>query len=641
MRASPELTKGRPKRKRLKRSQPDVLETELRIVQANCRQSGTRFEQLLQAEKDGINGAPAHILACTDPVLSMAFTNTVKHGYVLDMCPERPLLESDNPNDKEYRREQKKKAQKAEKVARKRGIAPDTTAEQETKTQASTVKFARPFFCVHRSIPRSSWHVEYHQDDNKNLAATLYLMTTSGEVAIHNVHNTNTTNEQINIDQLIGRMAGLKLQVVVGDFNLHHESWAGDRLKQSQVSAMANDLANRMKSAGMKLITEKGCRTYTRSGAEDDSTASCIDLTFVSQDLKLNPLGWSIDERSLWDKSDHRPIRTVLSLSTLLCKRVHYKYNKAALGAYQKMIAAKMAELSHCPLDSKVDLDQAARTLLEEVGDSRDKCIPTRLANAPPRSKYPLDPSIRLTLQNEAITIAEPGQNLDYEAKRVQRRRGWEAHKIKQGQIYRRYAGKKSKLPNGTWDLAKLAKKVSGPRLATDIPALTKDTDGISYNTEKEKQQCFRKHMWPKTSDGKKAPEIPFPKLDPNRYQFEMDRNVDEATVDRIIRQLPNGKAYGYDKIANEAVKLARVELVPFLARFYHACFQLSHVPLAFKQAITVVLPKAEKDSYDSPKSWRPIALLPAFGKILDRIAAERLKEAVIKHDLLPHSQYG
>ncbi|KAF5660097.1 hypothetical protein FHETE_9068 [Fusarium heterosporum] len=336
-------------------------------------------------------------------------------------------------------------------------------------------------------------------------------MTASGEVAIHNVHNTNSTHEQISIDHLVHRMAGLELRIVVGDFNLHHISWAGDLLKPGQTSALAHDLADKMKAAGMELITEKGCRTYTWSSREDDSTALCIDLTFVSQDLKLKPLTWSVDDNSLWDKSDHRPIRTVLTLTNVLCKRVHYKYDKAALGAYQEMIAAKMAGLSHCPLDSKADLDRAAHMLLEEVGDCLDKCIPTCAANPPPRSKYPLDPSIRLTLQTEAITIAESGQNLTT-----------------------RHSGCND----------------GGDRKRTRSSRAINIVDTSARRASSQT---------PKPSDGEKAPEIPFPRLDPNRYQFEMDRNVDEAIVDHIIRQLPSEKASGYDKIANEATKMTRV----------------------------------------------------------------------------------
>ncbi|KAI6774935.1 hypothetical protein HG530_001693 [Fusarium avenaceum] len=457
---------------------------------------------------------------------------------------------------------------------------------------------------------RTSWPVEYHKDGNKNLAATLSLKTKSSEIAVHNVHNTNTLGEQINIDDLTGRFALSENHLVVGHFNLHHPAWAGKLMNPVLASPMANQLNERMAVSGMKLVTVKGTTTYRRKNAHRSSIASCIDLTFASTALKSKVLRWGVDDKSRWEKSDHCPIRTVLDFQPFLDTTVRYKYSKTALGAYQTMVAAKMEEMRTCTLSSQDDLDQAAVKLIQSLEECRDKCIPSCLANPPGKSRYPQDPNIRLTMQKEAITVAEPGPGLDREVRRVMRRRAHEANKLKGGDGYRRYAGMKSTAPNGVWALSKMAKRMVAPQHTTDMPPLTKEQGDVTYVTEEEKQKCLRDSIWSRTSDTPGAYKIQFPDLDPNRRQLNIDQSLDEATVDRFIRKLPSGKAAGRDKIASEAIKMARTQLLEFITRFFGACLQFCHIPRIFRQANTVILPKADKETYDSPKSWRPIALL-------------------------------
>ncbi|KAK4207385.1 hypothetical protein QBC37DRAFT_242114, partial [Rhypophila decipiens] len=54
-------------------------------------------------------------------------------------------------------------------------------------------------------------------------------------------------------------------------------------------------------------------------------------------------------------------------------------------------------------------------------------------------------------------------------------------------------------------------------------------------------------------------------------------------------------------------------------------CLELSHHPQAFRIAVIVLLKKAGKDSYRTPKSWRPISLLPCIAKIFEKVLANRL----------------
>lgn len=75
--------------------------------------------------------------------------------------------------------------------------------------------------------------------------------------------------------------------------------------------------------------------------------------------------------------------------------------------------------------------------------------------------------------------------------------------------------------------------------------------------------------------------------------------------------------------MANEDLQICREVLSPYLHHGFEACLLLSYHPTAFKHAATVMLRKAGKKSYHAPKSWRPIALLPVVGKVLEKIVTK------------------
>lgn len=81
--------------------------------------------------------------------------------------------------------------------------------------------------------------------------------------------------------------------------------------------------------------------------------------------------------------------------------------------------------------------------------------------------------------------------------------------------------------------------------------------------------------------------------------------------------------------------------LLPYLERLFNACLSLRYHPRLFKHSITVMIPKGGGKPHHLPGSWRPLALLPCVGKILERVVTNRLQELVIHCNLLPRTQYG
>ena len=56
---------------------------------------------------------------------------------------------------------------------------------------------------------------------------------------------------------------------------------------------------------------------------------------------------------------------------------------------------------------------------------------------------------------------------------------------------------------------------------------------------------------------------------------------------------------------------------------------------------MTIVIPKPNKLSYDSPKSFRLIVLLNTMGKLIEKVISNRLQFHVILNNFIYQSQLG
>ncbi|KAF4900995.1 RNA-directed DNA polymerase from mobile element jockey [Colletotrichum viniferum] len=125
------------------------------------------------------------------------------------------------------------------------------------------------------------------------------------------------------------------------------------------------------------------------------------------------------------------------------------------------------------------------------------------------------------------------------------------------------------------------------------------------------------------------------------KLKSEPPPKLNRQKVRKIVKRLPARKAPGPDEIPNPALKIAVDVLLPYLLHLFNACIKFHYHPVCFKESITIVIPKEGKSDYTDPKNYRPIALLPCIGKVLERLVADYIKELAIKYDLIPFSQYG
>ena len=115
--------------------------------------------------------------------------------------------------------------------------------------------------------------------------------------------------------------------------------------------------------------------------------------------------------------------------------------------------------------------------------------------------------------------------------------------------------------------------------------------------------------------------------------------SVDSSDVLKIIKSLKNSKATGTDNIDTYVIKLVAADLVTRLTYIINLSLQMSVFPSVWKYA--KVVPLLKKGDPLVVKNYRPVALLPIFSKILERVVFNQLVTYLDNNGLIHPNHHG
>ena len=140
------------------------------------------------------------------------------------------------------------------------------------------------------------------------------------------------------------------------------------------------------------------------------------------------------------------------------------------------------------------------------------------------------------------------------------------------------------------------------------------------------------------------AHKVVFKPLEQAKQETEdkhyMLREINVLEITKTLQKCRNRSAPGEDQISYLILKNLDRENLSNIVLIYNSCLKTGYFPNAWKQAKVVMLPKPGKD-LTKPTSYRPISLLPAMGKIFERIVASRLSAFLEKVDYFDENQAG
>ena len=117
------------------------------------------------------------------------------------------------------------------------------------------------------------------------------------------------------------------------------------------------------------------------------------------------------------------------------------------------------------------------------------------------------------------------------------------------------------------------------------------------------------------------------------------DFAISEEKILNIIRTLNPNKAHGWDEISVRMIKLSDAALITPLKIIFTNCLRRGLFPETWKYAN--VVPVHKKNEKNVKGNYRPISLLPIFGKILEKLMYDSLYSHLVSRELLNPNQSG
>jgi exonuclease III len=484
---------------------------------------------------------------------------------------------------------------------------------------------------INKRLDHSKWKSESHNQCICTVTLALGQGNDTGEIKLHNIYNPDqkAENRQSVLPHLrrILLSAQQREQIVVGDFNLHHDMWGGPDGPRRE--AEAEDLVELMEDFDLTSTLAPGTITY-----EEGSKQATIDLCLVTLGLVDRIIRSEVD-RSLDHDSDHLPIVTSLDISVKQLSREPSRNWKSVDEKRFKSAIVNNLPPRRRPR-TRGALDRYLGELVTVLQNAIDEAVPQRIWS--PKSKRGWDEECtRALTETKRLRRIYSLYHMDetWEAYRAARNNKGRVIKIALRRAHRENVEKASKSPDALWKLAKWARNRNTQ--APEVTPTIQNPDTLQMVSDPAKKaEIFREAFFP-------APrEAELGDIEGATYPDRIAMPpITEQEVGRAIQEASPFKAPGPDGILNKALQLAATWIKPHLTAIYNQCLNLGYCPQHFRESTTVVLKKQGKDNYTIPASYRPIGLLNTIGKIMDAIMADRLSYVAETHYLLPSTHMG
>jgi len=490
---------------------------------------------------------------------------------------------------------------------------------------------ARVCLYINKRLDHSKWQFESHSRDLCTVTITLGQGDERREIKLHNIYNPNrgAENRRSVLPHLrrVLDSAQQADQILIGDFNLHHEMWGGSHIPRTE--AEAEDLVEIMEDYNLTNALAPGTITY-----EENNRRTTIDLCLVTLGLVDRVIRCEVD-RDLDHDSDHLPIVTFLDVSA---KQLSREPSRSWKSIDEKKF--RSAVLSKLPPQRRPRTRNALDRYVGEIVAALKSAIET----AVPRRTW--SPQSRHGWDEECTQVLAEAKRLRRLHNLYHTEETWEAYRaarnhkgrvIKKAlrRAHREKVERASESPEALWKMAKWARNrtIQAPEIT---PILEHPDTSQMVSEPAEKAEIFKRAFFPS------PPEAEIGDIENAIYPDRITMPpITEQEVERAIQEASPLKAPGPDGIPNRALQLAATWIKPHLSAIFNQSLNLGYCPQHFRESTTVVLRKQGKDNYTIPGSYRPIGLLNTMGKIMDAIIAHRLSYVAETYNLLPSTHVG
>lgn len=447
-------------------------------------------------------------------------------------------------------------------------------------------------------------------------------------------------NTITSLDEFLKSMPNA-MHVLGMDCNGHHALWGSeDTNSRGQLVA---DIAS---SNGLQIINTGQTPTFTTISHGVQRT-SIVDITAASDNIAAKVTNWMVNP-DVCQASDHTGITFTINID--VCSGRHsqstyfFKNKTAKWGIFKECLESEMQKsgISHLDFDS-LDADRLDSTIESMTFAIRNACLKSMKVRGKQKVFNPWwTPELEemkknlIQLHHRTSTLKQRGLPTEQTAA---------AHRSAQ-QIYKKKIQKESGLhfrsfcnKQGKEDIWSLTNRLIKDSPHSTPPATLRTSTSFTESAE-ESAKSLLDFLVPDDT----------PDISEEHVRMRSDHSKSDApaeplfTTDEVRECLstmnPN-RAPGHDNFTSD-ICVRFMDCYPdFLTSLMNRCLDIGHFPKKWKHAIIKVLPKPGKDDYQDISSFRPIGLLPVFGKLLEKLFIKRLTYVAQKSSSWSLKQFG
>jgi exonuclease III len=461
-------------------------------------------------------------------------------------------------------------------------------------------KYIRSLIWVSTALETKDWKIIAIPGTNDITA--IQLNGGYGKVTIFNIYNDCNNSHLENMlstflrDHSNELLTGNSSMIWAGDFNRHHPLWdrdEDDHLFTAQATTSANKLISLLADYSMEMALPKGIPTLEHMQSKNHTRP---DNFFCSPGLLDHITKCDVVPTARPPRTDHYPIVTHIALEqSRPTPTTNLNFREVDWEAFHTKLKENLNSIpKSTPITTEAQLSRAAEDLTKALRVTINTCIK--------RSKGRPD---------------------------VKR---WWSKEL--GKMRKRL----NRLRSISYQFRTLTNHPSH-RERREIPTLktsNANSEATDVNDNQTKATLFATTFFPPPPENPSIPQdYAYPASLPDPPP------ITRSQIENQIRRLSPYKAYGPDEIPNIVLQKSADLITDYLLYIYRAIIKLGVYYDPWRDFVTVVLRKPGKPNYETPKAYRPIALLSTLAKVLTAIVAEDMSRLAELHQLLPKNHFG
>ena len=400
------------------------------------------------------------------------------------------------------------------------------------------------------------------------------------------------------------------------DSNAHSPLWGPPSVTSDVVGKNLEEL---FAQENLLVLNHSGSPPTFRG---DSGQTSWIDITAVTPNLVPRVFSWQVEE-DMEVASDHIPIITRLWGNPMhtAVRRIR-DWSKVNWEAFRDALTIRLGKCPTTPLQSPAEVDRMVSFLSEGMQGAITECVPWK--RICPLSQPGWTPEITLLrrgMKRMRRRWMKTRRVTDRERYLMARKKFRHRLAETRQEAWRDLCSRTS--TSDYWSLYKKVTRAAGGLVVEDL-----SLRGKTAATDEEKAAMLAETFFPplppagadsRTEAIEHAWSTHRP---PGPNEVEPSSLVE---IDSAIRRLRAKAAAGLDGIPAVCIKRTRFILRPWLLSICNGSLHLAYFPRDWRRTKTFALRKPGKNSYDTPRAYRPISLVSNLGKILEIVMNRRI----------------